>query len=349
MVDASLSHFSASGIESLHPYLHFIDTLLGLPRDLLKNSKRLYATLSGVVFAAAFACGGRSSAVQPSPLESTHLTSQAPTLSGDGDPGGRVGTLVGAGDIALCGSGGAGALSTARLLDQISGTVFTAGDNAYWSGTSKEYQNCYAPAWGRHRGRTRPSPGNHEYESGSASGYFDYYGESAGPAGLGYYTYTIGSWRVFSLNSEVPSGPGSAQGEWLRNELAGERPGCTLAYWHRPLFSSGKIGDNLDMRDLWRTLYAANVDVVINGHDHLYERFAPQDPDGRPDNTRGIREFIVGTGGAPISGIVTLHANSQVRGTSWGVAVFNLYDHGYEWRFVPSTDEFEDSGSSACH
>jgi acid phosphatase type 7 len=276
-------------------------------------------------------------------LENTRFSSQAPSVGED-----AVGVLAGAGDIAVCGAGSAGAISTARLLDQIPGTVFTAGDNAYATGTAKDFHNCYDPTWGRHRARTRPSPGNHEYESGG-SAYFDYFGSNAGPPGLGYYSYTVGSWRVFSLNSEAPSGPGSAQGEWLRNELSGDRSACTMAYWHRPLFSSGKIGDNPDMRDLWRMLYAAGVDVVINGHDHLYERFAPQDPDGRPDPAHGIREFIVGTGGAPISGIARLHSNSEANATMWGVAVFTLYDHSYQWRFVPSTEEFEDSGSSACH
>ena len=297
---------------------------------------------------AAFACGGHSSALQPTSVGRTSFTSQAPLPTTLDNAGAPVGTLAGAGDIAVCGSGLAGAMSTARLLDQIPGTIFTAGDNAYPMGTARDYQNCYGTTWGRHRDRTRPSPGNHEYESGGAA-YFDYFGSSAGPAGLGWYSFTIGSWRVLSLNSEAPTGPGSPQGEWLRNELAGDRSACTLAYWHRPLFSSGKIGNNTDMRDLWRTLYAANVDVVVNGHDHLYERFAPQDPDGRVDVTHGIREFVVGTGGAPLSGVAHMSPNSQTIITEWGIVVFTLYDRSYDWRFIPSTSDFEDSGSSACH
>jgi hypothetical protein len=314
----------------------------------LPNPRRIYLTIAGVALVAAFACGGRSPVAQPSNLETTRFVSQAPSSGSDTDRGALVGTLAGAGDIAVCGSGNVGAVGTARLLDQIPGTIFTAGDNAYPMGTAKDYQNCYDPTWGRHRSRTRPSPGNHEYESGGAA-YFDYFGASAGPRGLGYYSYTIGSWRVLSLNSEAPTGPGSPQGEWLRSELAGDRSPCTLAYWHRPLFSSGKIGDNLDMRELWDTLYAAKVDVVINGHDHLYERFAPQDPEGRLDTVQGIREFIVGTGGAPLSGISHVHNNSQALATVWGVAVFSLYERGYDWRFLPSSEDFEDSGSSACH
>jgi acid phosphatase type 7 len=290
-------------------------------------------------------CGGRSSTVQPTSAASRDLP---PSRSGSGAGSSGAGVLVGAGDIAVCGSMGASA--TASLLDQIPGTVFTTGDNAYFSGFTSEFQHCYAPTWGRHLARTRPSPGNHEYESGSASAYFSYFGASAGPTGLGYYSYTIGAWRILSLNSEVPSSPGSPQGEWLREELLASRPPCTLAYWHRPLFSSGSIGDNPDMRDLWRTLYESGVDVVVNGHDHLYERFAPQDPDGHVDLARGIREFIVGTGGASLSGIARMHANSEARATVWGVMVFNLENHGYTWRFVPASEgEPEDSGSGTCH
>jgi acid phosphatase type 7 len=293
-------------------------------------------------------CGGRS-VTQPTPIQLA-AASPGSAAAGDGpESSGPVGVLVGAGDIAICGTANQGAVSTGRLLDRIAGTVFTAGDNAYYSGTTAQFQNCYGPTWGRHLARTRPSPGNHEYDSGG-SGYFNYFGEKAGPAGLGYYTYTLGSWRIVSLNSEIPSGPGSAQGEWLREELSTRRSACTAVYWHRPLFSSGTIGDNPDMRDLWRILYEFGADVVINGHDHLYERFAPQDPEGHADFAHGIREFIIGTGGAPITGVSRLHTNSEMRATVWGVAVFTLFDHSYEWRFVPVGDgEFEDSGSSACH
>ncbi len=300
---------------------------------------RLLALLAAVCPLAL--CGGRSSVTQPTSVRVEG------TAGINGESSGPVGVLVGAGDIAVCGS--QGSEITAGLLDGIPGTVFAAGDNAYFKGTLTEFQKCYGPTWGRHLARTRPAPGNHEYESGGA-GYFQYFGERAGPAGLGYYTYTLGSWRIFSLNSEVPSGPGSAQGEWLRGELSKERWACTAAYWHRPLFSSGKIGDNPDMRDVWRTLYEFGVDLVINGHDHLYERFAPQDPEGNPDISRGIREFIVGTGGAPISGVARLHANSEARGTVLGVAVFTLFEHSYDWRFVAAGDQgFEDTGSSECH
>jgi hypothetical protein len=255
--------------------------------------------------------------------------------------------MVGAGDIGLCGNGGAEA--TARLIDAIGGTVFTTGDNAYMTGTAAEFRNCYEPTWGRHRSRTRPSPGNHEYDSGGGP-YFDYFGASAGPGGAGYYSYSVGPWRVYALNSEVPSGAGSAQAEWLRRELATQPAACTAAYWHRPLFSSGLNGDNPTVRDLWRILYDANVDLIINGHDHIYERFGPQDPDGRPDQQRGIRQFIIGTGGATLYPFVTVRGNSEVRAAAWGVTIFTLMNGGYQWEFVPvEGGSFRDAGVGSCH
>lgn len=257
------------------------------------------------------------------------------------------GVIVGAGDIGYCGTGGAEA--TARLLDRVSGTVFTAGDNAYMSGSREEYQNCYDPSWGRHRARTRPTPGNHEYTNGPAP-YFEYFGGSAGSGAAGYYSYTVASWTILALNSEIPSGPGSPQSEWVRNELSTQRSACTAVIWHRPLFSSGRNGDNPDMRDLWRTLYEFNVDLVINAHDHTYERFAPQDPNGRFDPVHGIRQFIVGTGGAPLYQFANVRANSEVRAAAWGVATFTLIGGGYQWEFLPVDGEtFRDSGSASCH
>jgi len=255
--------------------------------------------------------------------------------------------LVGAGDIGFCGT--SGSALTAQLLDRLGGTVFTAGDNAYLSGSVDEFQSCYEPTWGRHRSRTRPSPGNHDYQSGGRA-YYSYFGASAGPSGAGYYAYTAGPWRIIALNSEVSSGQGSPQMDWLRGELAANGVACTAVYWHRPLFSSGRNGDNPDMRDVWRTLYENNVDLIINGHDHAYERFAPQDPDGRPDSARGIREFVVGTGGAPLYQFPNIHVNSEARGSVWGVAVFTLASGGYQWEFVPVDGEpFRDSGSGSCH
>ena len=302
--------------------------------------------VSLAVLSAIISCGPSSKTASPAAPSSTQSAS-LPKATVPVNVTGMTGLLVGAGDIGVC--GGPGPESTARLLDRFPGTVFAAGDNAYAAGRAEEFRNCYEPSWGRHRGRTRPVPGNHEYESGGA-GYFGYFGASAGPSGLGYYSYAEGPWRVIALNSEIAASAGSPQVQWLRGELSNDRAACTAVIWHRPLFSSGRNGDNADMRDIWRTLYEFNVDLVINGHDHIYERFAPQDPDGRPDPDRGIREFIVGTGGAPLSEIQTVHANSEARGSVWGVAVFRLGDNGFQWQFVPVDGEtFQDSGSGGCH
>ncbi len=290
----------------------------------------------------ALSCGGNSS-----PLSPTGSSSGASASGG----GGGVPVLVGAGDIGLCGPQGSttsGAEATAKLLDRLPGTVFTAGDNAYMTGSMGEFQNCYAPTWGRHRARTRPTLGNHEYTSGP-SAYFGYFGSAAG-SGEGYYSYSVGSWRVIALNSEIPSQAGTPQMEWLKNELSTRKSACTAVIWHRPLFSSGRNGDNADMRDVWRALYDANVDVVINGHDHTYERFAPQDPNGKPDPERGIRQFVVGTGGAMLYEFTHVRPNSEARGAAWGVAMFTLNDGGYQWQFIPVDGaSFTDAGAGTCH
>jgi calcineurin-like phosphoesterase family protein len=256
--------------------------------------------------------------------------------------------LVGAGDIADCRVSGSEA--TARLLDRIQGTVFTAGDNAYPSGTPEEFRNCYHPSWGRHISRTRPTPGNHDYGYPGAMGYFEYFGSAAGPPGVGFYSYNAGTWHVVVLNSEISMQTGSAQVEWLRSELQNSGRRCVLAIWHRPLFSSGEEGDNPDTRQLWRTLYEFGAEIVVTGHDHSYERFAPQDPDGRPDSARGLRQFVVGTGGAPVRSFIALRPNSEVRGSVWGVLVLTLEDGSYRWEFRPVDGAtFRDSGSGACH
>jgi len=255
--------------------------------------------------------------------------------------------LVGAGDIGWCGS--TATRATAALLDGIDGIVFTAGDNAYLSGTEAQFRDCYAPTRGRHRARTRPSPGNHDYETPRALPYFTYFGANAGPIGLGYYSYDAGAWHIISLNSVDPAGGRSAQVRWLRQELTRTPTGCSLAYWHNPLFSSGPNGGDARMRDIWRVLYEFGVDVVVNGDDHFYERFAPQNPDGRPDPF-GIRQFIVGTGGAPLYGVRNILPNSEIRGSTFGVLKLTLHADSYEWEFVPIPGEsFRDLGGGQCH
>jgi len=256
--------------------------------------------------------------------------------------------LVGAGDIAECGSKGAEA--TAKLLDVISGTVFVAGDAAYGSGTARQFRDCYGPTWGRHKARTRPSPGNHEYNTKGAVPYFDYFGKRAGEVGKGYYSYDLGEWHIIALNSNIPAGKGSEQLKWLRSDLEANKVTCTLAYWHHPLFSSGKHGNESVMLEAWRALYEHRADVVVSGHDHSYERFAPQTPQGKADPERGIREFVVGTGGAHLRGFEEIRPNSEVRNSNtWGVLKLTLHPASYDWEFVPVAGKsFRDSGSAAC-
>src|SRR5882724_7760620 len=209
--------------------------------------------------------------------------------------------FVGAGDIASC-DDLAGAEATAKLIEKIPGTVFAAGDLAYPNGSDEDFAKCYGPTWGRFKGRTRPAPGNHEYHSDGASGYNRYFGAAAGDPKKGYYSYDLGAWHMIALNSECDQVGGcdaaSAQGKWLMEDLAQHPAACTLAYFHKPLFSSGGAhGNDPKMKPLWDALYHAGADVVINGHDHDYERFTPQDPNGKPDAAHGIREFVVGSGG----------------------------------------------------
>jgi hypothetical protein len=253
-------------------------------------------------------------------------------------------TLVGAGDIAVCGSSADEA--TAALLDAIPGTVFTTGDNVYSSGTATEFADCYGPGWGRHLGRTRPSPGNHDYATGSASGYFGYFGSRAGPAGRGYYAYSLGGWRIYSLNSERMTG---SQLEWLRADLGARSARCSLAYWHRPLFSSGMHGDHPGVRPFWRALYRAGAELVINGHEHEYERFAKLRPDGTRAR-KGLRQIIVGTGGASLREFGSIRPHSVVRDAgSHGVLKLTLAASGYSWQFIGIAGDTRDAGSGVCH
>ncbi len=262
-------------------------------------------------------------------------------------------TLVGTGDIATC--PGTGDEATADLIDDIDGTIFTTGDNAYPDATDANFQNCYEPSWGRHKPRTYPSPGNHEYHILGASGYFDYFGAAAGDPAEGYYSYELGNWHIVSLNSMCEEAGGCGEDSpmvsWLKGDLAASSNTCTLAYWHHPLFSSGYNGNQDKMKPTWDALYAANVDVVLNGHDHAYERFAPQDPSGVANSARGIREFVVGTGGADLRPFETIQPNSEVRNAdTHGVLRLTLQATSYDWEFVPAAGKtFTDSGSASCH
>ncbi len=269
------------------------------------------------------------------------------TVTPPAPPGASV-VLVGAGDIANCGSG---AEQTARLLDNIPGTVFTAGDNAYPDGAGARFARCYDPTWGRHKARTRPSPGNHDYGTGGAAGYFKYFGDNAGPAGRGYYSYDLGDWHIIALNSNIDMSAGSAQEQWLRADLAANPKDCTLAYWHHPRFSSGSHGSSTGPQPLWQALYEAGAEVVVVGHDHNYQRFAPQTPTGQADPQRGIRQFVAGMGGASHYRFRSSIANTETYNVdTYGVLKLTLGPGTYAWEFVPVAGKsYHDSGSGTCH
>ncbi len=259
-------------------------------------------------------------------------------------------TLVGAGDIADCNSNGDE--QTAALLDSVAGMVFTAGDNAYSDGTASEFAQCYDASWGRHKARTRPSPGNHDYRSSRARPYFDYYGVNAGAPRVGYYSYDLGAWHVISLNSNISMSASSAQVRWLRADLAATTARCVLAYWHHPRFSSGtEHGSDPRSEPLWQALDDHGTEIIISGHEHNYERFAPQTASGVAAPDRGIRLFVVGTGGADHYSFGPPIANSEVRnGDTWGVLELLLSADAYSWRFIPVAGRtFSDSGSGSCH
>jgi acid phosphatase type 7 len=291
----------------------------------------------------------RASGTESSPIP---VASASPT-----DP-----ILVGAGDIASCAQDNDE--KTAQLLDATASeavgevVVFTAGDNAYETGTPEEFQQCYEPTWGRHKDRTRPAPGNHEYETPSGAGYFRYFGPSAGDPTLGYYSFDLGVWHIIVLNTSdhcfsLSCDAGSPKEKWLRSDLAAHPALCTLAIWHDPLnSSSARKGGERSVRAFWDVLYEWGADVVINGHSHNYERFARQRPSGIPDTEHGIRQFVVGTGGNghdhfagdPI-------ANSEAANdTTYGVLKLTLHPGSYDWEFVPEQGgTFTDAGSDNCH
>lgn len=264
--------------------------------------------------------------------------------------------FVGAGDIASC-DDLSGAYATAKLIEKIPGTVFAVGDLAYPKGSDEEFANCYGPTWGRFKDRTRPAPGNHEYQSGGDSGYVRYWGAAAGDPKNGYYSYDLGQWHIIALNSECAQiggcGAPTRQAKWLTKDLADHPVACTLAYFHRPLFSSGLAhGADPELKPLWEILYHAGADVVINGHDHDYERFAPQDPNGKSDPEHGIREFVVGSGGKNSHRVFgPIQPNSEAHNAdTFGVLKLKLHPQSYEWEFVPQEGKtFSDAGTGNCH
>jgi hypothetical protein len=311
--------------------------------------------------ATAIAMASRESGgTRPQLVVETGGTTTPPPPSGS-DP-----VIAAAGDIA-CAPGSAPTATTCRQLYTSNllanggfTRVLTLGDNQYETGDLSAYQQSYGPTWGRVKSITRPAVGNHEYgASTTAAGYFDYFdgaGAATGPAGdrgRGYYSYDVGAWHVVALNSncaKVACAAGSGQEKWLRSDLAAHPKACTLAYFHHPLFSSGEHGANASAKPLWDALYAAHADVVLNGHDHDYERFAPQTPSGAA-SASGIREFVVGTGGRSQRAFAAVAPNSQLRNTgTFGVLQLTLRPSGYDWLFRAEAGKtFADSGSASCH
>jgi hypothetical protein len=283
---------------------------------------------------------GASSSAAPS-------TSASAVPTPSGDP-----VLVGAGDIGSC--AGDGAARTAALVAAEPGVVFTAGDNAYPDGSSEQFAACYGPTWGRELARTRPAPGERDHATADLAGYLGYFGKAAAPDGTAWYSYDLGTWHVIVLDSTCEAAGGCAadseQGRWLAADLAASDARCTLAVWHQPRFSSGVHGNTPAVAPFWEALYAAGADVIVNAHDPEYERFAPQDPSGAADRVRGIREFVVGTGGADLQDFAAQAANSELRVAGYnGVIRLVLHPTAYEWSFLTTSNGVLDAGGGPCH
>lgn len=265
-------------------------------------------------------------------------------------------TLIAAGDIAQCDIAApkdTNAYKTASLVERLlaqagaKAAVLTLGDNVYYTGLLQEYQGCYEATWGKFKSRTWATPGNHDYGVANAVGYFDYFGTRAGPNRTGIYKQALGNWSLFALNSNVAADPGSGQMAWLKAEVAANS-GCKLAAWHFPVFSSSVRGNNSTMQSIWEELTAKKVDIVLQGHEHQYERFAAMQSDGAADSVNGIRSFVVGTGGAALYDFGVTKPNSEARIKNIGVLVLKLYPSRYEWSFQTIDGATLDSGSANC-
>ena len=272
-------------------------------------------------------------------------------------------TVFAAGDIADCRkvrAADSGAARTAALIvggiaADPAAVVLALGDTAYPVGLPAEFNDCYAPTWGQFKSRTLPAPGNHEYYTAGAPGYFGYFGAAAGPDRRGYYSTDVGAWHVVSLNSNLEATQADAQLAWLSEDLAALRrrdpAACILAFWHHPLYSSGGHGNNLQMRGVWQALMAARTDLVLTAHDHDYERFAPQDAASNADAAAGIRSFVVGNGGARLTPFTATKANSLAQdNATHGVLKLILRPRDYEWAFLPvDGTAARDVGGASCH
>jgi alkaline phosphatase len=298
----------------------------------------LRLAISVATLSVALACS--SSPAGPSPGGGT------PPPTGNSPLTGQTVVALGVGDIGMCNQ--PAVAQTARLVAGLEGLLLLAGDIAYLHGSAADFRNCFNPEWGRFRARWHPVPGNHEYETPGAAAYFDYFSEAAGGDRTGYYSFMAGDWLILMLNSNIPAGRNSAQWEFARAELNAQRTPCTLAVWHHPLFTSGPNGPNAVMRDMWGLLETAKVELILNGHDHLYERFARQMSDGRPDPALGIRQLTAGTGGAELYQFVRTAANSEARIMEFGVVRLTLRPAQVDWEFLNASGNAVDRGLDTC-
>jgi len=283
----------------------------------------------------------------PASSEASASVTALPSSTSTPEP---VATVIAAGDIAACDRGGDSA--TAALVAETDGTVATLGDNVYPAGSDETFSQCYDPAWGGFLDRTRPAVGNHDLQDDGGAAYHRYFGDRAGTLGEGWYSYDIGDWHVVVLNSNcelIDCDPGSPQYEWLVADLAASDATCTLAYMHHPRFSSGPHGDYAPVAPLWDALDEADADLLLVGHDHLYERFAPQTPTGEAD-PEGIRQFTVGTGGYDLYRAERVAPNSElIIDDALGVLELTLGATFYDWRFLTVDGTVADAGSGRCH
>jgi hypothetical protein len=323
------------------------------PPPELEAIRRGFRALLPQVALVAVVLTGCSRAERAEPVPDTSaITTTSTTAAPEPQPEPEV--LLAVGDIASCRSDGDEA--TAALLDGHHGTIATLGDNVYERGTPTEFAECFEPSWGRHKARIKPAAGNHDYGTRGGAGYFEYFGEVAGNPGEGWYSYDLGPWHVIALNSVcAPAGgchAGSPQEQWLRADLAAHTDAaCTLAYWHHTRFSSGLHGSDPSMAPFVEALYEAGADMVLAGHDHHYERFAPLAPDGTVDDAAGIRFFVVGTGGNRTYPVGAPLPGSEVHFTNgYGILRLELGDGAYTWEYlgIPGVN-FTDSGAGTCH
>lgn len=292
--------------------------------------------------------GGTVGNPPPTPTPTVAPTPVPTSVSTGSDP-----VLIGAGDVAACGRPGSS--QTAALLAANPGTVMVLGDGAYPDGALTDYQTCFDPVWGQFKSQIKPVTGNHDYLTTGAAGYFDYFGAAAGDPTKGYYSYTLGAWHIIVLNSNCVQvggcNPGNPQETWLKADLAAHPAKCTLAMWHHPLFTSGTTPGNFHLDTLYQDLYNAGVDVLVTAHDHNYERFAPQDAAGTLDRTRGIVEFVAGSGGSDHTPFVLPMQPNSVTGDAvdFGVLKLTLHATSYTWQFIPVSGSYSDSGTAVCH